>query len=159
MTTIRTGERPDIKVELPEGGHIIFRAPGTPGRAVARAAAVNALAAGEEDAVAGVAYTIALARWGAKAWEGVGDEGGQPVELTKDHLEALLVQDQGAYDAVDREYALPALRLDREGNGSAPSPRGTSPGSSPAKPARARRSAAGGTATTAPSVAKAAPTS
>lgn len=159
MTTVHTGVRPDVRVDLPKGGHIVFRPADTPGRAVARKAAVKALAAGEDEAAVGVAWAIALARWGAKSWEGVGDEKGRPLEITPDLVEALLTQDQGAFDAVEARYALPALELDREKNGFAPSPHGTSPDSSPTKPARARRGAAGTTAPRARTAAKSAPTS
>jgi ABC-type Fe3+-hydroxamate transport system substrate-binding protein len=135
MTTHR--KRKDVRVDLPRGGHILFKPAGTRGRAVAQRAAVAALAEGEDEAVVGVVWTIALACWGLISWEGIYEapdddapEDAQPVELpaTAANLEALLEAEPDVFTAVDGQYGIPALELEKEKNGFAPSPAGTSQG-------------------------------
>ena len=152
MITVNTGPRAPVRVELEGGAWIEFKPWSTFGHVAGQQAALTALTAGEDPGVATVGYTIALARWGALAWAGVGDETGAPLELTADNVEALLSQSPDAYRRVDQGYAWPALQEELEKNGSAPAPAGGSP-------ARARGSAAGTTAKPAKGRARTAPSS
>lgn len=167
MLHIQTAGREPVRVDLPGGGHILFKPAGTPGKAAGRRAAAAAMAGGEDLAVAGVAFTVALARWGAIFWQGpAGDDGeplplaidqdGAPLAMTPDNVALVLEQSPSTYDAVDAVYAQAVLELEMEKNVSAPADAGTSPGSAggsqastKTKPARAHRGAAASTAATA----------
>lgn len=149
MLQITTAVREPVRVDLPGGGHILFKPPSTTGKAVARRAAMAAVIAGEDVAVANVAFSVALARWGAISWEGIGDQDGAPLPLTGDNVELLLEQSPSTFDAVTDVYTKAVLELETEKNVSAPGPIGTSPGSAAKKVAKARASR-GEAATTAP---------
>lgn len=84
---------------------------------VARSAAADVLRAGGEDAMvkAGVAFTRSLAHSGIAAWEGIGDADGNPVEPTKETIDAAL-ELWPVFDAIDRLYVGPALIQDAEKN-------------------------------------------
>lgn len=138
---------------------IDFKPFSTLGHGAGQRTAITTLAAGEDLGTATVGYTIALARWGAIGWEGIGDEDGEPLEFSADNLQVILELNREIYAQVDREYAEPALAEEAEKNGSALPPGGTSRGSSRAKPAGARGSAAVTTAAPAKRSAKRAPTS
>ena len=72
-------------------------------------------------------FVCGIAAWGAVAWEGIGAvDGSGPAELNADTLTALMRQRIDVYDAVDRLYVEPVLKVDAEGNGSGPSPSGIS---------------------------------
>ncbi|MFQ6552953.1 hypothetical protein AAD018_011510 [Aestuariibius insulae] len=58
-------------------------------------------------------------------WEGVGDATGKPIPVTDEGLAALL-EVYAIYATFQQDYILPAFRVADEGNGSAPSPTGTS---------------------------------
>jgi len=64
---------------------------------------------------AGVAFTRSLAHSGVAAWEGIGDADGNPVEPTKETIDAAL-EVWSLFDAVDRLYVGPALIQDAEKN-------------------------------------------
>jgi hypothetical protein len=84
---------------------------------LARTAAADVLRAGGDDAMvkAGVAFTSALAHSGIAAWSGIGDADGNPVEPTKNTIEAAL-EHWSVFDAIDRLYVGPALIQDAEKN-------------------------------------------
>jgi hypothetical protein len=84
---------------------------------LARTAAADVLRAGGEDAMvkAGVAFTSSLAHSGIAAWSGIGDADGNPVEPTKDTIQAAL-EHWPVFDAIDRLYVGPALIQDAEKN-------------------------------------------
>jgi hypothetical protein len=83
----------------------------------ARQAAADAVKTAGEDAAMGIAaFTRSLARWGILAWEGIGDADGKPVGPTPDNIDALL-EVLPAFDAIDRQYVLPALVGSQEKNG------------------------------------------
>lgn len=67
---------------------------------------------------------IGLARFGIIAWDGVGDENGNPLEMTQASLEAFGRSPLSA-DFV-RAYDAPRRRQVAEGNASAPGPNGPS---------------------------------
>lgn len=166
MLQIQTTPREPVRVELPGGGYILFKPASTTGKAVARAAAGQAFASGEGVDVAGVAFTVALAAWGALSWEGVADQDGQSLAVTSENVALLLEQRPDVYEAVNARYAVAVLALDAEKNGSAPAPDGTSPASrrttaptARAAKARADRGAAATIAPRARKAARAAPTS
>lgn len=72
-------------------------------------------------------FVCGIAAWGAVAWEGIGAvDGLGPAELNAGTLTALMRQRIDVYDAVDRLYVEPVLKVDAEGNGSGPSPSGIS---------------------------------
>jgi len=67
---------------------------------------------------------VAVARAAIIAWEGVGDANGDPVDANPDTI-AQLMNAPDMYDAFFLTYLVPALVLDDEKNGSAPSQNGT----------------------------------
>jgi hypothetical protein len=84
---------------------------------LARTAAADVLRAGGDDAMvkAGVAFTSSLAHSGIAAWEGIGDANGNPVEPTKETIDAAL-EHWPVFDAIDRLYVGPTLIQDAEKN-------------------------------------------
>lgn len=158
MLKLDTQPRPPVRVDLPGGAHIDFKPLATAGLMAGRATARDVVQAGGEAVVAGVGFTVAAARWGALAWEGVGDEAGKPLELTPDNVQLLLEQSEVAFHAVQLQYVAPALAREAEKNGSAPARVGTS--RAPRKTSRKGKapSAAGSTAKAAAAKAKPAPT-
>ena len=64
---------------------------------------------------AGCAFTRSLAHSGIAAWEGIGDADGNPVEPTKETIDAAL-ELWSLFDAIDRLYVGPALLQDAEKN-------------------------------------------
>lgn len=140
MLTV-SAKREPVRVDLGEDAYILFKPLGTYGLVSGRQIGGQLVAAGEDASIGEVAFTIAAARWGAIEWGGIGDDEGQPLELTADSVQALLEQSPVAYAAVDAKYVIPAILKAQEKNGSGLSPLGTSQGSAPAKPARAKRGA------------------
>jgi len=126
MLTVQTVPLPEVIVPLDGGASLTFRPVLSPGVVAARRAYFRALEAGGEPEDADVAFTVALAQWGAKAWSGICDEAGAPLPLTAELLEQLLLQSPRAFQAVDRDYVIPALERDAE-NASAPPPAGDMP--------------------------------
>jgi hypothetical protein len=85
----------------------------------------------------GIAMAKALARKVIIGWEGVGDEDGNPAEVTPEGIDALLDLWQ-MFQAFQVNYLQAALTLESEKNGSALSQNGTSAGAKTiARPARA----------------------
>lgn len=107
----------------------------------ARQAAADAAKDGGDDMIynSSAAFTARMARWGVLDWEGVGDADGKPADVTPENVDALLEHWQ-AFDAIDRQYVMPALIQDAEKNGSSLSPNGTSAGAK-ATARRARKAA------------------
>lgn len=161
MLNVNTkGPADPVWVELAAGARIQLKPATALAFAAGRALAQVAVLAGADGAEAGAAFTIGFAAWGAIAWEGVGDEAGEPLELTRDNVKALLEQSQAAYDAVDQHYVIPALEAEAEKNGSSPLLAGTSPAGAKTKKTTARSpGAAGTTAAPAPKSAPSAHTS
>lgn len=158
MLKLDTQPRPPVRIALPDGAHIDFKPLTTSGLAAGRAMARDVVVAGGAGAVAGVSFSIACARWGAVAWDGVGDEAGEPLELTPDNVQLLLEQNEAAFDAVEKDYIWPALGLETEKNGSAPARVGTSRARRKTTPAGKARGAAGPTAKAAAATGRSAPT-
>ena len=83
-------------------------------------------------------FAKALARRAVLEWEGVGDEDGEPLDVSPEGIDALL-DIWPIFEAFQEGYVAKALVLEREKNVSAPSPTGTSAGATgTAKPAKAR---------------------
>ncbi|WP_323006535.1 hypothetical protein [Pseudorhodobacter sp.] len=83
-------------------------------------------------------FAKALARRAVLEWEGVGDEDGEPLDVSPEGVGALL-DIWPIFEAFQEGYVAKALVLEREKNVSAPSPTGTSAGATgTAKPAKAR---------------------
>jgi hypothetical protein len=138
MLRVRSG-RPDIRVALPDGAAILFRSDKpTAGVVAGRRAAGVVVEAGGDAADASVAFTVALAAWGALSWEGVGDEDGQLLELTPQSLEMLMTEVPEAYRAIDQGFVIPILTRDAEKNVSAPLPAGAMPAAGARKTTKAR---------------------
>ena len=76
---------------------------------------------------AGTLFARAVARLSIVAWEGVEDEDGQPAPVTHAHIDALL-EHASVFDAWQTRVMAPALGLEAEKNGSAPSLNGTTAG-------------------------------
>lgn len=80
-----------------------------------------------------IVYMRALAAQAIIAWEGVGDEAGEPAPVTPENVTAFLDM-YPLYQAFYIGYVLPGMRVVTEGNGSAPSPNGTSAGAETTAP-------------------------
>lgn len=74
-----------------------------------------------------VVMAKALAKLTVEDWEGVGDEAGEPLQLTPEGLDALL-DVVPLFEAFQLRYVSKALLLDEEKNACTPSPSGTSAG-------------------------------
>jgi len=116
-----------VWIDIVPGVRVQLRPWSTPVLAAGQAAASAAVAAGHSADVGVVAFTMGVARYAALAWEGVGDEAGEPLDLTPAALQLLLEQSPEAFRAIDRDYVTPSLERSAEKNASAPSPDGTSP--------------------------------
>ncbi|MDI3470372.1 MAG: hypothetical protein OJF62_002435 [Pseudolabrys sp.] len=116
MLRLATGREPFWRDIVP-GVRVQFRPINVAAILLARTAAADVLRAGGEDAMvkAGVAFTSSLAHSGIVAWEGVGDADGNPVEPTKETIDAAL-ELWPVFDAIDRLYVGPALIQDAEKN-------------------------------------------
>ncbi|MDP3853152.1 hypothetical protein [Phenylobacterium sp.] len=166
MLTVKKNREPVWIVltlpDAPEPSRLLLKPWTSLGIGAGREELERAIAAGATVGEANVAFSIGMAVWAALAWEGVGDEEGDPLDITPDGVRELLEQNQGAYDAVDRKYVVPAFLEEHEKNGSSPLPRGTSPaGALTLKKTKARKSrgAAGTTVKRAARPAPPAPTS
>jgi len=85
-----------------------------------------------------LAMAKAVARRAILGWEGVGDDKGDPVQVTPEGIEALL-EIWPVFEAFQTGYVAKGLILDAEKNVSAPSPSGPSAGATAiAPPARVR---------------------
>ena len=110
-------EREPVWLDIVPGVRAQFRPISVAAILLARTAAADVLRAGGEDAMvkAGVAFTSSLAHSGIVAWEGVGDADGNPVEPTKETIDAAL-ELWPVFDAIDLLYVGPALIQDAEKN-------------------------------------------
>ncbi len=164
QTAVRLGLEPDW-LDLSPGLRVLVEAPGSVAWMIARDAAWRAMRATagpapaegedpappEDDAWAEgqVAFAIALAQRSIKAWEGVGDAKGRPVDPTPERIAQLLKQ-HGPYEAFHRQYVRPVLEREAEKNVSSLSSNGAgkmraratagSAGRKKAGPAKAARS-------------------
>lgn len=97
--------------------------------------------AGDEESA--LVFAKALGRLAITDWEGVGDENGDPVDVSPEGIDALL-DVWPLFEAFQTEYVAGGLLLDAEKNVSSPLPNGPSAGATdiarpvrkPAKPAR-----------------------
>ena len=95
------------------------------------------------DEQSALVFAKALGRLAITGWEGVGDEGGNPVDISPEGIDALL-DVWPLFEAFQTEYVAGGLLLDQEKNVSSPLPVGSSAGATdiatpvaaPAKPAR-----------------------
>jgi hypothetical protein len=95
------------------------------------------------DEQSALVFAKALGRLAIAEWEGVGDEGGNPVDISPEGIDALL-DVWPLFEAFQTEYVAGGLLLDQEKNVSSPLPSGSSAGATdtvtpvaaPAKPAR-----------------------
>ena len=87
----------------------------------------------------------AIARRTVLAWEGVGDDAGNPVPVSPEGIDALL-EIWPVFEAFQAQYVGLGMLLEQEKNVSAPSPTGTSAAAQttakPASPARAAKARA-----------------
>lgn len=128
-------------------------------RAARRASAAAVEAASDVDdleklEIAGDAFSLALIRRGLLDWRGVGNLDGEPIEPTADAAQlddagnpvldddgepvmvlgtvSRFLSDAIVFEACDNAYVMPFVQRDREGNGFAGSPPGTSTRAMPA---------------------------
>ena len=116
MLKLTAGREP-YWLDLVSGVRAQFRPISVAAILLARTAAADVLRAGGDDAMvkAGIAFTRSLAHSGIAAWEGIGDADGDPVEPTKETIDAAL-ELWPVFDAIDRRYVGPALIQDAEKN-------------------------------------------
>lgn len=116
MLKLTAGREP-YWLDLLTGVRAQFRPISVAAILLARTAAADVLRAGGDDAMvkAGIAFTRSLAHSGIAAWEGIGDVDGNPVEPTKETIDAAL-EHWPVFDAIDRLYVGPALIQDAEKN-------------------------------------------
>ena len=110
-------DREPFWLDLLPGVRVQFRPISVAAILLARTAAADVLRAGGDDAMvkAGCAFTRSLAHSGIAAWEGIGDSDGNPVEPSKETIDAAL-EVWALFDAIDRLYVGPALLQDAEKN-------------------------------------------
>jgi hypothetical protein len=110
-------DREPFWLDMLPGVRVQFRPITVAAILLARTAAADVLRAGGDDAMvkAGVAFARSLAHSGIGAWEGIGDADGNPVEPTKDTIDAAL-EVWSLFDSIDRLYVGPALIQDAEKN-------------------------------------------
>ncbi len=110
-------DRAPFWLDLVPGVRVQFRPITVAAILLARTAAADVLRAGGDDAIvkAGCAFTRSLAHSGIAAWESIGDADGNPVEPTKETVDAAL-ELWPVFDAIDRLYVGPALIQDAEKN-------------------------------------------
>jgi len=110
-------DREPFWLDLVPGVRVRFRPITVAAILLARTAAAEVLRVGGEDAMvkAGIAFTSSLAHSGIATWEGIGDADGNPVEPTKETIDAAL-ELWPLFDAIDRLYVGPALIQDAEKN-------------------------------------------
>lgn len=83
-----------------------------------------------------LAFAKAVGRRAIIGWEGVGDQTGNPIEVTPEGIDALLDVFQ-LFTAFQEKYVSRVMSIEQEKNVSAPSPDGTSAGApGTAMPAR-----------------------
>src|SRR5690554_2119413 len=85
-------DREPFWLDMVPGVRVQFRPITVAAILLARTAAADVLSAGGDDAMvkAGVAFTRSLAHSGIAAWEGIGGADGNPVEPTKETIDAAL---------------------------------------------------------------------
>jgi len=98
--------------------------------------AIADLHEGASDEESALVFAKALGRLGITDWEGVGDEKGDPMEVTPEGIDALL-DIWPLFETFQTEYVAGGLLLDQEKNVSSPLPSGPSAGAmDTARPAR-----------------------
>lgn len=115
---------PGVEIEFLPVGNLAWRA----ARRAAAAVIGRAEAELTDDEIqeeAGDAFSRALIERGIRAWKGVGDADGNPIEPTPEAV-ALFLEDPRRFEACDNAYVLPIVLEQQAGNVSAASPDGTS---------------------------------
>lgn len=112
-------------LDLPHGVRVEVQPMST--ALMARVQARRAEADGAEDEDVSVAFVTAVAVEAIIAWEGVGDEKGKPAPVSPDYVAAMMGE-YPIFRAFQTDYVATGLALVEEGNGSAPSPDGTTAG-------------------------------
>ena len=106
-------KREDYWLDLPYGIRLFLKPATT---ALVMAARIEALKETDPDpALRGTILLKKLAQLAVIGWEGVGDEGGNPIEATPEAVEALMDLWPIA-EAFERLYLTPALLLEQEKN-------------------------------------------
>jgi hypothetical protein len=110
-------DREPFWLDIVPGARIQFRPITVAAIIQARTAAAEVLRAGGDDVMvkAGLAFTQSLARSGIIAWEGIGNVDGDPLEPTRENIDAAL-EVWPVFDAIDRLYVGPALIRAQEKN-------------------------------------------
>ncbi|PHY20928.1 hypothetical protein [Caulobacter sp. BP25] len=128
MKIRKPGAEAPITIDLPEGASITLRPWRSAALAAGQAAFNVALQAGLSRADATVAFSAGAVAWAAIDWSGMEDfDTGEPLPISPEMVEQLVIQDAGAFSELDEKYVLPGLRREQEKNGSAPSPVGGTP--------------------------------
>jgi len=112
ILTARAAARSARQRVLEAAGIVLPSDPAVAGKILADHPEVQA--AGEE------AFTVALALAGIFEWKGVVGPDKKPLQVTPENIRAVL-QNQTAFDFIDRMYVSPALAQDEEKNASSPS--------------------------------------
>ncbi|MFN3943894.1 MAG: hypothetical protein ACK4K7_03045 [Allosphingosinicella sp.] len=117
--------RPALRIEFAPITRAMRRRAHTAARKILIAAGADA-AAGDLDllADAGDAISVELIRLGARNWDGVGDQDGNPLPFTPEAMDWLLADDR-LFELADEKYVKPWADREAEKNGSPASPSGT----------------------------------
>ncbi len=106
-------KREDYWLDLPHGIRLFLRPATT---ALVMAARIEALKETDPDpALRGTVLLKKLAQLAVIGWEGIGDDAGNPVDVTPEGVEALMDLWPIA-EAFERLYLTPALLLEQEKN-------------------------------------------
>ncbi len=106
-------KREDYWLDLPHGIRLFLRPATT---ALVMAARIEALKETDPDpALRGTVLLKKLAQLAVSGWEGIGDDAGNPVDVTPEGVEALMDLWPIA-EAFERLYLTPALLLEQEKN-------------------------------------------
>jgi|GEM_PF-1629724 hypothetical protein len=132
ILTARAAARSARQRALEVAGIVMPSDPAAAGKILADHPQIQA--AGEE------AFTVALAVAGIVAWDGVIGPDNKPLKVTPENIRAVL-QNQAAFDFLDRMYVGPALAQDEEKNASSPSRSTTSRRARPTAKAAGKRAA------------------
>lgn len=118
--------------EILPGVRVEFEPITIKGVRAARKAAAAALGVDPDDIEeAGDQLTRELLRRGIRAWDGVGDDGGEPLPVTAETV-TMALDDPTFFQAADQAYVLPYVMRGAEKNASSDSPNGTGGAGMPA---------------------------
>jgi hypothetical protein len=128
MIRLNLGQKEPEWIDLGHGVRILCKPMSTlVMHAARRSELFNDLPEDADQNVMSFALARAVARDVILDWEGVGDEGGSPVEVTPERVDALLNLID-FYDAFLLRFLSRGVVLEQEKNASAPAPSGTSAG-------------------------------